>query len=44
MFLGIFISREGLKIELEKTKVGRKWPILKTVKEVQAFLEFANYY
>src|SRR5437762_8678809 len=44
IFLGTIISRDGLRMELEKTKVVREWPIPKTVKEVQAFLGFANYY
>ena len=43
-FLGTIISKEGLKMELEKTKAVREWPAPKTVKEVQAFLGFANYY
>ena len=43
-FLGIIISKEGLRMELEKTKAVRDWPIPKTIKEVQAFLGFANYY
>ena len=43
-FLGAVISREGLKMESEKTKAVREWPAPKTVKEVQAFLGFANYY
>jgi len=34
MFLGIVISWEGLKIEPEKTKAIRDYPILKTIKEV----------
>src|SRR6266480_2876814 len=43
-FLGTIISREGLAMEPEKTKAVREWPTPKTVKEVQAFLGFANYY
>ena len=43
-FLGTIISRDGLRIEPEKTKAVREWPTLRTVKEVQAFLGFANYY
>ena len=43
-FLGTVISKEELKIEPEKTKAVREWPKLTTVKEVQAFLGFANYY
>ena len=43
-FLGTIISRDGLRMEPEKTKAVREWPTPKTVKEVQAFLGFANYY
>ena len=43
-FLGTIISKEGLRMETEKTKAIREWPELRTVKEVQAFLGFANYY
>ena len=44
MFLGTVISREGLKMEPGKIKAVREWPKPKTIKEVQAFLGFANYY
>jgi len=43
-FLGTIISRNGLKMEPEKTKAVREWLTPKTVKEVQSFLRFANYY
>ena len=43
-FLGVVISEEGLKIEPGKTKAVREQPMLKTIKEVQTFLGFANYY
>ena len=43
-FLRTIISRNRLKMELEKTKAVREWPTPKTVKEVQSFLGFANYY
>ena len=43
-FLGIIILNEGLRMEIQKTKAIWKWPALKTVKEVQVFLGFANYY
>src|SRR6266513_5219487 len=44
IFLGTIISRDGLRMEPEKTKAVREWPIPRMVKEVQAFLGFANYY
>ena len=43
-FLETIISQEGLRIESEKTKAVRKWLIPKTVKKVQVFLGFTNYY
>ena len=44
IFLGTIISQEGLRIEPKKTKAVREWLMPKTVKEVQAFLGFTNYY
>ena len=38
------IRPEKIKIEKEKVKVILDWPIFKLVKEVQKFLELANYY
>src|SRR5216110_1005254 len=43
-FLRTIISRDGLRMELEKTKAVREWPTLKMVKEVQVFLRFTKYY
>src|SRR3954454_12135606 len=43
-FLGTIISKEELQMETEKTKAIQEWPEPRTVKEVQAFLGFANYY
>jgi len=43
-FLGVVIGLEGIKIEKEKVKGVLDWPILKCVKDVQKFLELANYY
>src|SRR5436309_14854129 len=43
-FLGTIISDERLKMEMQKTKAIQEWLALKTVKEVQVFLGFANYY
>ena len=44
MFLGIVISEKRLKMKPEKMKAVRDWLIPKTIKEVQAFLRFTNYY
>ena len=43
-FLGVVIGPEGIKIEEEKMKRVLEWPILKCIKDVQKFLELANYY
>ena len=40
-FLGVVIGPKGIKIEKEKVKEVLDWP---TLKEVQKFLELANYY
>ena len=43
-FLGVVIGLEGIKIEKEKVKGVLDWLIPKCVKDVQKFLELANYY
>jgi len=43
-FLGAIISREGLRMEPDKVKAIQEWPTPIMIKEVQAFLGFANYY
>ena len=43
-FLGVVIGPEGIKIEEEKVKGILEWPTPKCVKDVQKFLELANYY
>ena len=43
-FLGIVIRPNGIKMEEEKVKGILEWPTLKCVKDVQKFLELANYY
>ena len=43
-FLRVVIGPEGIKMEEEKVKGVLKWPMLKSVKDVQKFLELANYY
>ena len=43
-FLGVVIGPEGIKIEKVKVKRVLEWPIRKCVKDVQKFLELANYY
>ena len=43
-FLGVVIEPEGIKKEEEKVKGVLDWPTPKCVKDVQKFLELANYY
>jgi hypothetical protein len=43
-FLGFIISTEGVKMDLKKVQTVQEWLLPKTVKDVQAFLGFANYY
>jgi len=43
-FLGVVIGLEGIKMEKEKVKGVLEWPMPRGVKDVQKFLELANYY
>jgi len=43
-FLGVVIGPEGIKMERGKVKGVLEWPTPKCVKDVQKFLELANYY
>jgi hypothetical protein len=43
-FLGYIVSREGLKMDQKKIEAVTSWPKPNTVKEVQSFLGFANFY
>jgi len=43
-FLGVVIGPDRIKMEKEKVKEVLDWPIPKCVKDVQKFLELANYY
>lgn len=43
-FLGFMVSTEGLAMSQNKVKSVMEWPTPTTVKEVQAFLGFANFY
>ena len=43
-FLGVVIGLEGIKIKKEKVKTVLDWLFYKSVKDVQKFLELANYY
>ena len=43
-FLGVVIGPEGIKIEEEKVKGVLEWLTPTYVKDIQKFLELANYY
>jgi hypothetical protein len=43
-FLGYVVSPEGLSMDSAKTSVISAWPVPTSVKEVQSFLGFANFY
>jgi hypothetical protein len=43
-YLGVIISPNGIAMDSEKVKVILDWPVPTSVKELQSFLEFANFY
>ncbi|KAK3553528.1 hypothetical protein QTP70_004156 [Hemibagrus guttatus] len=43
-FLGYVIMRQGVKMDVTKVQVVTEWPSPTTVKELQQFLGFANFY
>ena len=43
-YIGIVITPEGVSMEKEKIRAVEEWPIPKTVKQLQSFLGFANFY
>jgi len=43
-FLGYVVSQDGLKMDQSKISTILDWPIPTTVREVQSFLGFANFY
>ena len=43
-FLGYIIRTHGIKMDQAKVMAVLEWPTPTTVKEVQAFLSFANFY
>ncbi|KAH0375210.1 hypothetical protein KCU92_g10240, partial [Aureobasidium melanogenum] len=43
-YLGLIISTEGVKMDPQKVSAILDWPPLTSVKEVQSFLGFANFY
>ena len=43
-YLGMIVTTNGIEMDPEKTDAVQKWEAPSTVKEVQAFLGFANFY
>ena len=43
-FLGYITSEDSITISTEKVQAVKDWPILKTVRNIQEFLGFANFY
>jgi len=43
-FLGFIISEEGLEMDPEKVNAVLNWEAPKSVKDIQCFLSFANFY
>ena len=43
-FLGYIISKDGITMSTEKVQAVKDWPTPKTVKNIQEFLGFANFY
>ena len=43
-FLGYVVGKEGVSTDLKKTQAVRDWNLPKTVKQLQAFLGFINFY
>ena len=42
--LGVIIGRGQVQIETNKIKTVKEWKTLTKIKEVESFLEFANFY
>ena len=43
-YLGLVISKHGIKMDLAKIEANKNWSIPKHVKDVHAFVEFCNFY
>ena len=43
-YLNLIIIIKDIQMNLDKTKVILKWKIFKTIKDIQAFLDFINFY
>ena len=43
-YLGLIISTKGIRIDSKKVEAVQNWEILTCIKNVQAFIRFANFY
>ena len=43
-YVGFRVGREGIKTQPEKLKAPKQWPTPQTVKDVQQFTGFTNFY
>ncbi len=43
-FLGYIVSHQGIQMEEERIKAVRDWPETQSVRDIQVFLGFANFY
>ena len=43
-YLGVIISLRGVSMDPDKVKAILDWPLLMSIKELQSFLGFANFY
>ena len=44
LFLGHYVSRDGVEVDPMKTTALQDWPTPGSVKDVRAFLDLASYY
>ncbi len=42
--MGFVISAQGIRMEEKKIEVIRNWPEPQSVRDIQVFLDFANFY
>ncbi len=43
-FLGYIVSHQGIQMEEKQIKAVRDWPEPQSVRDIQVFLGFANFY
>ena len=43
-FLGYFVSEAGIEMDPKKIEAVKEWPVIKSVKQLRAFLGLTGYY